>query len=268
MSLIMEFNKLKLEIQDKIAKITFINAEKLNPLDLETGKELSQVLDQLKNREDFRVLIITGSGKGFSAGGNVKGFLKTIEDGTASKYMDDLTKDLYGIALKLREFPKPVIAAVNGYAMGAGMNLALCCDFVIASEKALFAESFSKLGLIPGFLGTHLLINQLSWQKAAELAFFGEMISPQELEKLGLVNRVVQHEDLEKFTWEFAQKLAIGPTLAYTRTKQLFLQALKNDFRTHLEIERKVQIQSASTKDYEIGVRALIKKEKPEFIGK
>ena len=116
--------------------------------------------------------------------------------------MDDLTKDLYNIALKLREFPKPIIAAVNGYAMGAGMNLALCCDFVIASEKAIFSESFSKLGLIPGFLGTHLLINQLSWQKAAEIAFFGGMIEPQELEKLGLVNKVVPHDELEKNTWE------------------------------------------------------------------
>ena len=117
-------------------------------------------------------------------------------------------------------------------------------------------------------MGTHLLINQLSWQKAAELAFFGEMIDPHELEKLGLVNKVVPHDNLETIAWEIAQKLAKGPTLAIARTKQLFLQALKNDFKTHLEIERKVQIQSASTKDYEIGVRALIKKEKPEFIGK
>ena len=174
----MEYKNLTLEIKESIAKITFINTEKLNPLDLPTGKELNQALDYLKERDDFRVLIITGTGRSFSAGGNIKGFLKTIEDGTASKYMDDLTRDLYSLALKLREFPKPVIAAVNGYAMGAGMNLALCCDIVIASEKAKFSESFSKLGLIPGFLGTHLLINQLSWQKAAEIAFFGDMIDP------------------------------------------------------------------------------------------
>ena len=257
-----------MEIKENIAKITLINTEKLNPLNLETGRELNQVLDQLKKQDEFRVLIITGTGRGFSAGGNIKGFLKTIEDGTASKYMDDLTKDLYNIALKLREFPKPIIAAVNGYAMGAGMNLALCCDYVIASEKAIFAESFSKLGLIPGFLGTHLLINQLSWQKAAEIAFFGDIISAQELRELGLVNKVVPHEDLENNAWEIAQKLAKGPTLAIARTKKLFLQALKNDFKTHLEIERQVQVESASTKDYEIGVKALIKKEKPEFIGK
>ncbi|MHA1784370.1 MAG: enoyl-CoA hydratase/isomerase family protein [Candidatus Helarchaeota archaeon] len=259
---------IELKIKDNIAKITFINSEKLNPLNLETGKELNQLLDDLREREDIRALIITGTGRGFSAGGNIKGFLKTIEDGTAAKYMDDLTRDLYSIALKLREFPKPIIAAVNGYAMGAGMNLALCCDYVIASEKARFAESFSKLGLIPGFLGTHLLINQLPWQKAAELAFFGDIVKASELEKLGLVNKVVPHDELEEKAWEVAQRLANGPTLAIARTKKLFLQALKNDFATHLEIERKVQVESTLTKDYEIGVKALIKKEKPNFIGK
>jgi len=264
----MDYKNLTLEIKENIAKITFINTEKLNPLDLPTGKELNQALNNLKDRDDFRVLIITGTGRGFSAGGNIKGFLKTIENGTASKYMDDLTKDLYSLALKLREFPKPVIASVNGYAMGAGMNLALCCDLVIASEKAKFSESFSKLGLIPGFLGTHLLINQVSWQKAAEIVFFGGMIDPKELEKLGLVNKVVPPEELEKTAWEMAEKLAKGPTLAFARTKKLFLQAMKSDFKTHLEVERKVQVECASTEDYAIGVKALIKKEKPKFVGK
>ena len=264
----MKYNNLKLEIKEKIAKITFINTEKLNPLDLPTGKELNQALDHLKDRDDFRVLMITGTGRGFSAGGNIKRFLKTIEEGTASQYMDDITRDLYSLALKLREFPKPIIAAVNGYAMGAGMNLALCCDLVIASEKAKFSESFSKLGLIPGFLGTHLLINQVSWQKAAELASFGGMIDPKELEELGLLNKVVPAAELEKTAWEMATTLARGPTLAYARTKKLFLQALKNDFKTHLEIERQVQVKSADTEDYAIGVKALIKKEKPEFLGK
>ena len=132
------------------------------------------------------------------------------------------------------------MAAVNGLAVGAGMNLALCCDFIIASSEAKFAQSFSKLALIPGFGGTHLLINHLPWQKAAEIAFMGEMISAEEMHKLGFVNRVVKADLLATEALEFAKRLAEGPTLAYARTKQLFLDALGSGFESHLKQERKI----------------------------
>ena len=263
----MEYKCIKIEERENFAIITMVRGDKLNPLDTDSGSEIFNAIDTLEKKSSIRAILLTGEGRAFSAGGDVKGMLKSIEDGNPDKYMDDLTADLYKIALKLRQCPKPVIAAVNGYAMGAGMNLALSCDLIIASNKAIFSESFSKIGLIPGFGGTHLLINQMPWQKAVEIAFFGGNYTADEMSQLGIVNKVVDAEDLEKEAITLAAKVASGPTKVFERTKKLFLKAMNRDFEGYLEEERQVQIKSAATKDFAIGVNALNKKEKPEFIG-
>ena len=182
--------------------------------------------------------------------------------------MDDLLRVLYKIALILRLYPKPVIAAVNGWAVGAGMNLALSCDFIIASEYARFRQSFVKLALIPGFAGTILLSQQLTWQQAVEMSFFGETYNAKQMKELGLVNEIVPAENLEEDTLQWAQKFARGPTLTFARTKKLFFDALNTPFEEHLENERQMQIKSAESEDYKIGVSALIDKKEPDFIGK
>jgi len=260
--------KIDLIIKESIAKIKFIDPENLNPLNKETVKQLLQVLESLREKNEVRCITITGSGRAFSAGGDIKLFKSSIENGTSSQVMDDLTKDLYKIALILRIFPKPVIAAVNGWAVGAGMNLALSCDFIIASEKAKFRQSFCKLALIPGFAGSILLSRQLTWQQATQMSFFGDTYSAEELYKLGLINEIVSPEKLEDVTMQWAQKLAKGPTLAYGRTKKLFFDALSTPLEKHLENERQMQIKSAETEDYKKGVFALLEKKEPEFIGK
>jgi 2-(1,2-epoxy-1,2-dihydrophenyl)acetyl-CoA isomerase len=260
--------KLELVIKDKIAIITLIDSENLNPLNNETAKELLESLVSIKDRDNIRCVIITGSGKAFSAGGDIKKFKQSIEDGTPGQLMDDLTKDLYKIAYELRLYPKPVIAAVNGWAVGAGMNLALSCDLIIASEKARFRQSFSNLALIPGFAGSILLSRQLTWQQATQMAFFGDTYSAEEMKNLGFVNEVVDSNNLDKKALEWAQRLANGPTLTYARTKKLFYDALSTTLDKHLESERQMQIKSAETEDYKIGVNALLNKEKPKFIGK
>ncbi|NVM20125.1 MAG: enoyl-CoA hydratase/isomerase family protein, partial [Candidatus Lokiarchaeota archaeon] len=168
-------------------------------------------LESLKERNDVRCIIIIGSGRAFSAGGDIKLFKSSIENGTSGQVMDDLTRDLYKIALILRLYPKPVIAAVNGWAVGAGMNLALSCDLIIASEKAKFRQSFCKLALIPGFAGSIILSRQLTWQQATQMAFFGDTYSAEEIAKLGLINEIVPPEKLEEVTFQWAQKLAKGP---------------------------------------------------------
>ncbi|MFX1457789.1 MAG: enoyl-CoA hydratase/isomerase family protein, partial [Promethearchaeota archaeon] len=142
--------KIKLEIKESVAIIKFVDPDNLNPLNKESAKQLLEHLESLRERSDIRCIIITGSGRAFSAGGDIKLFKASIENGTTGKIMDDLTKNLYKIALILRLYPKPIIAAVNGWAVGAGMNLALSCDLIIASDKAKFRQSFSKLALIPG----------------------------------------------------------------------------------------------------------------------
>ncbi|TFF87647.1 MAG: enoyl-CoA hydratase/isomerase family protein [Promethearchaeota archaeon] len=259
---------LKVKVQDKIAIITLTNSENYNPLNQETAIELLNSLLNLKSNQEIRCVIITGSGKAFSAGGDVKKFKQSVEDGTPGKLMDDLTKDLYQIARELRLYPKPVIAAVNGWAVGAGMNLALSCDLVIASERAKFRQSFSNLALIPGFAGSILLSRQLTWQQATEMAFFGDTYNAQEMKNLGLVNEVVVPNELKVKALEWAKRLAEGPTLTYARTKKLFYDALSTSLDKHLEEERQMQIKSAETEDYKIGVNAILSKSNPKFIGK
>ena len=260
--------KIEVTKKEKIAIIKLIDAESLNPLNKETAKELLETLKSLKDDIDIRCVIITGSGRAFSAGGDIKRFKSSIDAGTSGKEMDDLLKNLYSIALVLRLYPKPVVASVNGWAVGAGMNLALSCDFIIASEKARFRQSFAKLGLIPGFAGTILLSRQLTWQQATEMSFFGDTYSAEQLAKLGLVNEIAPPEKLDEVTLQWAQRLANGPTLAYARTKKLFFDALSTPLKEHLENERQMQVKSAETEDYKRGVFALIDKKEPEFIGK
>ena len=260
--------KIKLEIEGNVAKIVLNDGENYNPLNQEMAKELLDVLDQLRNNENVRCLLITGSGKAFSAGGDIKAFKESIEMGKPGEVMDDLLKNLYKIALILRQYPKPVLAAVNGWAVGAGMNLALSCDLIVASNKAKFRQSFSKLALIPGFAGTILLSRQLTWQQATEMAFFGDTYTAEDMLKLGLVNEVVDPESLLKRANEMAHKLAKGPTLAYARTKKLFFDALSDPLIDHLENERQMQIKSAETQDFKIGVFAINDKKEPEFVGK
>ncbi len=264
----MSEKKIDLEIKYQIATIKINDPENFNPLNIETGQQIVDALESLRDNNEVRCIIITGSGKAFSAGGNIKQFKRSIEDGNPGKIMDDLTKVLYKIALVLRLYPKPVIAAVNGWAVGAGMNLALSCDFIIASEYARFRQSFVNLALIPGFAGTILLSRQLTWQQAVQMSFFGETYSAEEMKKLGLVNEIVSAENLEEISLQWAQKFARGPTLTYARTKRLFFDALNTPFEEHLENERQMQIKSAETEDYKIGVSAIIDKKEPDFIGK
>jgi len=261
-------NKITLEIRNNIATIKLMDPENLNPLNKESGKELYDALETLKHNSEVRCLIITGSGRAFSAGGDIKQFKSGIENGTSGQVMEETLKDLYQIAITLRLYPKPVIAAVNGWAVGAGMNLALSCDFIIASEKAKFRQSFSKLGLIPGFAGTILLSRQLTWQQATQMSFFGDTYSAEEMFKLGFINEITTHENLEEVTLKWAQRLARGPTLAYARTKKLFFDSLSTPLEKHLENEKQMQVKSAETEDYKRGVFALIEKKEPEFVGK
>jgi len=261
-------NKITLEIRNNIATIKLMDSENLNPLNKETGKELYDTLEILKDNNEVRCLIITGSGRAFSAGGDIKQFKSGIENGTSGQVMEETLKDLYKIAITLRLYPKPVIAAVNGWAVGAGMNLALSCDFIIASENAKFRQSFSKLGLIPGFAGTILLSRQLTWQQATQMSFFGDTYSAEEMFKLGFINEITSQENLEEVTLKWAQRLARGPTLAYARTKKLFFDSLSTPLEKHLENEKQMQVKSAETEDYKIGVFALIEKKEPDFVGK
>ncbi|MFW9823911.1 MAG: enoyl-CoA hydratase/isomerase family protein [Candidatus Thorarchaeota archaeon] len=260
--------KMDVMIKNNIATIKFMDPDNLNPMNKQMAKELVDIFEDLRERNDVRCIILTGSGRAFSAGGDIKLFKSSIEDGTSGQVMDNLTKDLYKIALFLRVYPKPIIAAVNGWAVGAGMNLALSCDLIIASENAKFRQSFCKLALIPGFAGSILLSRQLTWQQATQMAFFGDTMSAEDLKKLGLINEITTTDKLDEVAMEYAKRLAKGPTLTFARTKKLFFDALSTPLEEHLENERQMQIKSAKTEDYKIGVFAMVDKKEPEFVGK
>jgi len=259
---------MEVEIKKNIATIKLTDSENLNPLNKETGKALFEALENLKDNSEVRCVIITGSGRAFSAGGDIKHFKLAIEKGIPGQIMENLLKDLYKIAITLRIYPKPVIAAVNGWAIGAGMNLALSCDFIIASETAKFRQSFNKLALIPGFAGTILLSHQLTWQQATQMAFFGDTYSSEDMYKLGFINEITPPDKLMEITLQWAHRLVKGPTLAYARTKKLFFESFSTPLEEHLEIERQMQVKSAETEDFKRGVLALIEKKEPDFVGK
>lgn len=264
----MVYTRIEVERVGAVGIIRLVSPEKLNPLDIKFGVEMGSALDALEREEQIRALIIIGTGRAFSAGGDVKGMMKSIEENMVEGYMDEQTEVLYGLAARIRRYPKPVIAAVNGYAMGAGMNLALSCDMIIASEDAKFSQSFCRVGLIPGFGGTYFLITQTTWQKAVEISFLGDTIDAAEMERIGLVNRVVSADELEREARALAGQLAEGPTLAFARTKELFLNALCSGFDEHLRKEREMQVKSALTEDYRIGVRAVNDRIKASFEGR
>jgi 2-(1,2-epoxy-1,2-dihydrophenyl)acetyl-CoA isomerase len=264
----MSEKKIETTKKEKIAIIKINDPENFNPLNINTGNQLLEELESLRDDNDVRCIVITGSGKSFSAGGNVKKFKASIEEGKPGQFMDDLLNVLYKIALVLRRYPKTVIAAVNGWAIGAGMNLALSCDFIIASENAKFRQSFCKLALIPGFAGTILLSRQMTWQQAVQMSFFGDTYTAEDMKKLGFINEIVSPEKLDETTLKWAERFATGPTLSYARTKQLFFDALSTPLEEHLENERQMQILSAESEDYKIGVSAIIDKKEPEFIGR
>ncbi|MHA1607564.1 MAG: enoyl-CoA hydratase/isomerase family protein [Candidatus Freyarchaeota archaeon] len=264
----MKYETLSVRVEDGVAIITLSRPDKLNALDEQAARELLQSLKECEKDENVKVVVITGEGKAFSAGGDIKGMMKSIEEGNPGEFMDSLTKPLYEVALHIRRMSKLVIASVNGYAMGAGFNLAIACDIVLASEKAMFAQSFIKLGLIPGMGGTYLLTRLIGPLRAGELFYTGRTIDAQEALSLGIVNRVVPHEKLHEETMKLASSLARGPTLALARTKMLLEKAMHApEMSSHLTEERLMQIESAKTRDYEEGVRSFIEKRSPDFQG-
>ncbi|MFX1533944.1 MAG: enoyl-CoA hydratase/isomerase family protein [Promethearchaeota archaeon] len=262
------YKHLKFELNEGVALITLNRPDISNALNIPLGEELSQCLDILKDDESIRAVVITGTEKTFSSGGDLKGMKTSIDEGKPKEFMTQLLQPIYEIAVKIRNLPKPVIAVVNGYAIGAGMNLALSCDLIIASEKAVFSEAFIDVALIPGMGGTFLLPRLVSRTKAAELFFTGKRITAKEAKELGIVNEVVAPENLESFAWDLAINLARKPTKAIARTKALMNQTYMHSMEEHLKLEREMQVLTSDDQDFAEGVNSFWEKRKPKFQGK
>ena len=250
------------ETIDAVAYITLNRPDKYNAFNREMALQLQEKLDLCK-QDAIRCVYITGAGKAFSAGQD----LEEVVDPNGPDITMILAEHYNPIVRRIRKLEKPVIAAVNGVAAGAGANIALCCDVVLASESASFIQAFSKIGLIPDSGGTYFLPRLIGWQKASALMMLGDKISASEAERMGMVYRVLSDSFFKEESIQVAKTLASMPTKGLAYTKQLLENSFDNDFEEQLQDEEIFQQRAGSTKDYKEGVQAFLEKRKPNFKG-
>ena len=255
-----------LEKAGNIATITLNRPDKLNALDWPAQRLFGEKLDEVARDRDVRVLIITGNGRAFCAGGDVSAQRSRIGMKAAEKREGG--KMLSQNPLKIRKMSTPVIAMVNGVAVGAGCNLALACDIVLASEKARFSQAFVKVGLVQDYGGSYLLSRLVGTKKACELVFTGDIIDAKEALRIGMINKVVPEEELKDATMEMATKIAGRAPLAVGIAKRSIYDAFDRfDLETALEYENYVQGFLTQTDDHKEGTTAFLEKREPEFKG-
>lgn len=257
----MEYSHILVEIQGNVGKIVLNAPERLNLLNAVMREELKYALKSMQKDPTVRVVMITGAGKAFSAGGD----LRAMENISASAGRARV-KSLQQIIRLINGMEKIVIAAVNGIAAGGGMNLAIACDLVIASEKANFRQSFVKTGLIPDFGGLYFLPARVGVARAKELMLTGRVVDASEALSIGLVDRVVPHEKISEAADMLAEELSKGPSQAFSMIKSA-LNLWPASLETLLELEANHQAVAFTTQDFAEGRRAFLEKRKPDFIG-
>jgi 2-(1,2-epoxy-1,2-dihydrophenyl)acetyl-CoA isomerase len=236
-------------------------------MNLVMRKEFGNVVFELGQDDSVRVVVITGAGRAFCAGGDAK------VQSTALDEVDLLTRAeniriMNKAILCIRKMQKPVIASINGVAVGAGLCLALACDIRVASTEAKFGMVFLRTGLHPDTGATYFLTRLGGTARACEMMFTGKIIDAQEAEKIGLVNRVVQASELESTVNELAGRIAKGPPVPLIMTKSLIYDALSMDLETLLEYETLAQVLCLTTKDHREGITAFLEKREAVFVGK
>ena len=251
---------------DGVATITLNRPEAMNSLTAETKVALGEALERAAEDPSVRAVILTGSGRAFCAGQDLREHAANL---AAGRGLNNTVRDHYNPTVRLiTEMPKPVVAAVNGVAAGAGASLAFVCDLIIASEKASFLMAFAGVGLAPDTGASWTLQRLVGRAKAAELLLLAEPVRAPEALELGLVNRVVPAEELSKATAALAAKLAAGPTVAYGAIKSTLDYAAAHDLPSSLEKEAEVQDLCAKTEDHAAATESFLAKQQPTFRGR
>jgi 2-(1,2-epoxy-1,2-dihydrophenyl)acetyl-CoA isomerase len=261
----MEYANIIVERQDAVARLVLSRPDAMNALDKATGEELYDALQHLRNDATVRAVVLTGSGRAFSAGGDVKEMARADE--LPEGFFEELLVTLNRTVMLLFEMPKPVIAAVNGVAAGLGFNLALAADIRIAARSAEFTQAFLKIGLIPDGGGTFLLPRLVGWARATELILTARTVSSEEALRLGIVNEVVDDDEFPATVDAWARRLASAPTGAVGRVKQLLSHSLTADFKSQLRFEREMQMECGRSADFREGLRAYAEKRPARFTG-
>jgi 2-(1,2-epoxy-1,2-dihydrophenyl)acetyl-CoA isomerase len=253
-----------LEKRGNIAVVTLNRPEVLNAFSIEMREGLAVTFENFARDDDVRVIVITGAGRAFSAGGDIKGWGDLKDENRMRTIMEFAHRAVTAIT----SLEKPVIAMVNGDAVGAGCNLALACDLIVASENARFGEVFVRIGLGPDWGGAYFLPRLIGMAKAKELLFTGKIISAKDALEMGLINSVVPHEELEETVMKLAEKLFQSATKAIGMIKAFLHKAWQMDLKEALEHEAFMQKELLKTTDHKEAVKAFLNKTKPVFIGK
>jgi len=254
------------EVKDKIATITLNRPDKLNAFTGPMIDAWAKALAEAQADDDVNVVVVTGAGRAFCAGGDVARMRETKPTPLENK--NQLWENIHRVPRTLEAMDKPVIAMVNGLAVGAGMGMCLMCDVRIASDEARFSTGYVRVGLVPGDGDTYFLPRLVGAAKALELLWTADFVDAQEALRLGIVNRVVPAGDLAQQTRAFAEQLAGGPQIPIRMIKRLVYQSLRLDLRTHLDLVSSHMAVVRETADHAEGVAAFKEKRTPKFQGR
>jgi 2-(1,2-epoxy-1,2-dihydrophenyl)acetyl-CoA isomerase len=260
----MNYETLLLTTKNHIAYITLNRPDRLNSFDMKLGEELYAVLQHVAQDSEVRAVVLQGTGKGFCGGGDVKE-MHAAKD--KSRFLRDLTRAIHRCVIEIRTMEKPVIAAVNGAAFGAGLSLALACDMVIAVKDAKMSTAFIGIGLAPG-CGTQFFTSIVGYQRACEYILTSKTFTAEEGYRLGIVNTVVELDHFDEAVETMVASFRTLPPIAVGKAKMLINKSLENDMISHLELESRTAAWSAGTDDFQEGVAAFVEKRKPMFKGK
>ncbi|HEY5761127.1 MAG TPA: 2-(1,2-epoxy-1,2-dihydrophenyl)acetyl-CoA isomerase PaaG [Steroidobacter sp.] len=263
----MTYQTILFEVSGGVARLTLNRPDRLNSFNVQMHGEVREALAQLKNNSEARVLVFSGAGRGFCAGQDLGD--RAVAPGGQGVDLGDSIENYYKpLVLALRNLPMPVIGAVNGVAAGAGANIALACDLVIATKSASFVQAFSKLGLVPDSGGTWFLPRLLGNARAMGLALLGDKLPAEQAAQWGLIWRCVEDAEFKGAVDQLATQLAAAPTRGLARTKQAIYESWSHSLEQQLDQERDFQRELGRSQDYAEGVAAFTEKRTPKFTGR
>ena len=255
---------IKVESKDNIWTVAINKPEAMNAIDMNVLEEMISIFNNINKEKSCRVVVLKGEGKAFCAGGD---FSLPLFDNTSSKMIFTDMERFGELIFAIKNLSMPIIAAVNGAAVGAGMNIALACDIIICSENAKFGEVFSRIGVHPDCGGTYFLPRLVGTYKACELMFLGDIFGAKEAKEIGIVNKVVESDKFNEEVENFAKNIAKGPPFAISLIKKSIYKGIENDLNSQLKLESLNQTMCMLSEDKKEGISAFKEKRKPKFKG-